>query len=136
MGQSRPLFNLLSVCSNKQYFFYKKSMWKNVHPVFGTKIQTHNLLNMIRHPLPLDQCSRPSRKQTYLVLWKQLVWLAKSLSLSIDFVWFDWTQFFSIKINSNEVWDLRKKILSKFFTKANTTNFYKSSNHAAFWQTT
>ena len=28
MGQSRPLFRLFSVFSNKQYNFYNKSMWK------------------------------------------------------------------------------------------------------------
>ena len=32
-GQPRPLFRLFFVFSNKQYNFYNKSMWKNVHPI-------------------------------------------------------------------------------------------------------
>ena len=31
----------------------------NVHPVYGTMIQTLDLLNMSRNPWPLDQSSRP-----------------------------------------------------------------------------
>ena len=65
MGHPRPLFRLFSVFSNKQYNFYNKSMWKNVHPVYSTGIWTHNLLNMSRHPLPLDQGSRPTLKFVY-----------------------------------------------------------------------
>ena len=48
MGQ--PLLRLFSVFSSKQYNFYNKTMWKNVHPVYGARIRTHNLLNMSRHP--------------------------------------------------------------------------------------
>ena len=33
---------------------------KNVHPVYGAGIQTHNLWNMSLLPWPLDQGSRPS----------------------------------------------------------------------------
>ena len=58
MGQPRPPFHLFAVFSNKQNSFYNKSMWKNVRPVYGTGIRTHNLLNMSSHPLPLDQGSR------------------------------------------------------------------------------
>ena len=43
-------------------------MWKNVHPVYGARIQTHNLWNMSLLPYPLDQDSR----HTYLLLLKQL----------------------------------------------------------------
>ena len=32
---------------------------KNVHPVYGAGIRTHNLQNMSLLPLPLDQGSRP-----------------------------------------------------------------------------
>ena len=32
--------------SNKHYKFYNKLIWKNVHPVSGAGIQTHNLLIM------------------------------------------------------------------------------------------
>ena len=32
------------VFSNKHYYkFYNKFMWKNVHPVYGAGIRTHNL---------------------------------------------------------------------------------------------
>ena len=34
------------VFSNKQYIFYNKWMWKNVHPVNGAGIQTHNFQDM------------------------------------------------------------------------------------------
>ena len=36
--------------SKKQYKFYNKSMWKNVHPVYSAGIRTHNLSNISRHP--------------------------------------------------------------------------------------
>ena len=49
-GQPRPLFRLFFVFSNKQYNFYNKSMWKNVHPIYGAGIWTHNLLNMSHLP--------------------------------------------------------------------------------------
>ena len=35
-------------------------MWKNVHPVYGTGIRTHDLWNMSLLPFPLDQGSRPT----------------------------------------------------------------------------
>ena len=41
---------LFSVFSNKQYNFYNKWMWKNVHPVYGAGIWTYDLSNMSRHP--------------------------------------------------------------------------------------
>ena len=34
-------------------------MWKNVHPVYSTGIQTHDLWNMSLFPQPLGQGSRP-----------------------------------------------------------------------------
>ena len=43
-------FRLFSVFSNKQYNFYNKYMWKNVHPVYGAGIQTHNLQNVSLFP--------------------------------------------------------------------------------------
>ena len=46
MGQPRPLFRLFSIFSNKHYNFYNKYMWKNVHPVYGAGIRTHNIWNM------------------------------------------------------------------------------------------
>ena len=30
--------------------FYSKSMWKNIHPVYGVGIRTHNLSSMSSHP--------------------------------------------------------------------------------------
>ena len=49
-GQPWPLFRLFSVFSNKQYNFYNKYMWKNVHPVYGAGIWTHNLQNVSLFP--------------------------------------------------------------------------------------
>ena len=56
-GPTQASFRLFSVFSNKQYNFYNKSMWKDVHPVYGTGIRTHDLTNISRHPLPQDQGS-------------------------------------------------------------------------------
>ena len=47
MRHPRPLFRLFSVFfkqTSKQ--FYNKLMWKNVQPVYGTGIRTHDLQNM------------------------------------------------------------------------------------------
>ena len=42
MGDTRPLFRFFgSFQTNKQYKFYDKYMWKNVHPVSGAGIWTH-----------------------------------------------------------------------------------------------
>ena len=35
---------------------------KNVHPVYGAGIRTHDLRNVSLFPLPLDQGSRPNQK--------------------------------------------------------------------------
>ena len=44
MGQPRPLFSFLfSVFSNKQYKFLQQMYVKNVHPVYGAGIRTHDL---------------------------------------------------------------------------------------------
>ena len=60
MGQPRPLFNLLTVFSNKQYNPTAIQCEKcHVYPVYGARIQTHNLLNMNHLSQPLDQGSRP-----------------------------------------------------------------------------
>ena len=50
MGQPRPLFCLFSVFSNKHYNFYNKYLWKNVHPVYGAGIRTHDLRNVSLFP--------------------------------------------------------------------------------------
>ena len=49
-GPTPAFFRLFLVFSKQQFNFYNKSMWKNVHPVLGAGIQTHNLPNMSRHP--------------------------------------------------------------------------------------
>ena len=49
-GPTPASFHYFRSFSNKQYNFYNKSMWKNVHPVYGAGIWTHDLLNMSRHP--------------------------------------------------------------------------------------
>ena len=57
IAQSRPLFNFFFVFSNKKYNIYNKSLWKNVHPVYGAGIRTNDLSNLSCHPWPLDQGS-------------------------------------------------------------------------------
>ena len=43
-GPTRPLFRLFSVFFKQTSIqFYNKLMWKNVHPVYGTGIRTHDL---------------------------------------------------------------------------------------------
>ena len=40
-------YHLFSVFSNKHHYnFCNKYMWKNVHPVYGARIRTHDLWNM------------------------------------------------------------------------------------------
>ena len=53
-------FCVFLVFSNKQYNFYNKYMLKNLHPVYGAGIPTHNLQNVSLFPQPLDQGSRNS----------------------------------------------------------------------------
>ena len=55
IGNPRTLFRLFSVFSNKQYNLYNESMRKNIHPVSGAGIRTHDLLNTSCLPWPLDQ---------------------------------------------------------------------------------
>ena len=50
-GQPRPLFRLFLVFSNKHHHkFNNKLMWKNVHSVYDSRIQTHNLRNVSPFP--------------------------------------------------------------------------------------
>ena len=56
MVQPWPLFRLFSVFSNKHYHFRQINV-KNVHPVSGARIRTHNLLVTSLLPQPLDQGS-------------------------------------------------------------------------------
>ena len=64
MGQPRPLFNIFS--SFQKYitnFTTNRYLCeKNVHPVYGAGIRTHDLWNMSLLPLPLDEGSRPAFK--------------------------------------------------------------------------
>ena len=43
MDQPRPLVNLFSVFSKKQYNVYNKSMWNNVYLVYRAGIWTYDL---------------------------------------------------------------------------------------------
>ena len=46
-GPTPASFSYIFVFSNTHYKFYKQiGMWKNVHPVYGAGIRTHNLWNM------------------------------------------------------------------------------------------
>ena len=55
MDQPLPLFRLFLVFSNKHYKFLQQIYVKNVHPVYGAGILTHDLWNVNLLPLPLDQ---------------------------------------------------------------------------------
>ena len=59
MGLPRPLFVYFCLFEQTLHFFQQINV-KNVHPVFGAGIWTHNHLIMSLLPEPLDQCSRPT----------------------------------------------------------------------------
>ena len=54
-------FNLFSVFFKQSFPFLKKSMWKNVHPIYGAGIWTHDPLIMSLLPYQLDQGSRSNK---------------------------------------------------------------------------
>ena len=58
MGHPWPLFHLFSSLQKTLQFLQQINV-KNIHPVYGAKIQTQDLWNMSLLPLPLDQGSRP-----------------------------------------------------------------------------
>ena len=45
-------------------------MWKNVHPVFGAGIRTHDLWNTSLFPLPLDQ-GHKTEVWKYRPIWQK-----------------------------------------------------------------
>ena len=55
IGQPRHLFQLFSAYQTHITNFTSNRCVKNVHPVYGAGIQTHNLWNMSLLPLPQDQ---------------------------------------------------------------------------------
>ena len=59
MGLPRPLFVYFCLFEQTLHFFQQINV-KNVHPVFGAGIWTHNHLIMSLLPEPLDQGSRPT----------------------------------------------------------------------------
>ena len=56
MGQPRPLF-LFGPFKQTSLQFLQQKYGKNVHPVYGARIRTHDLRNVSLLPLPLDQGS-------------------------------------------------------------------------------
>ena len=51
MGQTRPLFNLFSVFSNKHHYnLYNKYNWKMSIQVYGAEIRTYDLQNVSLFP--------------------------------------------------------------------------------------
>ena len=62
MGQPRPLFHLFLSFKTHITNFTTNSYVKNVHPVYGAGIRTHDLWNMSFLPKSLDQGSRPQGK--------------------------------------------------------------------------
>ena len=72
----------------KRTFQFVRQMYlKTVHPVYGTRIPTHNLENMSLLPSPLDQGSRP--RNVFLVstrlasAWRRLLDDAKTFLRSL-----------------------------------------------------
>ena len=58
-GPSPAYFSFIFSLFKQTIQFVKQINAKNVHPVYGAGILTHDLLIMSRHPLPLDQGSHP-----------------------------------------------------------------------------
>ena len=66
MGKPRPLFHFFLVFSkNNTLQFLQQINVKNVRPVYGARIQNHDLSNMSRRPKPLDQGSRPREHRCF-----------------------------------------------------------------------
>ena len=60
-------------------------MWKNVHPVYGAGIQTHNFQNMSILPWPLDKVSPPAQLcYSKNCLWYWLPGILDYKALSIN----------------------------------------------------
>ena len=68
MGQQWPLFHLFLVFSTKHYNFYNNYMWKNVHPVYGAVIRTHE-----RESLPIT--TRPGLPPKKYILFKHKIFV-------------------------------------------------------------
>ena len=77
------------------YNFNNKCMWKNVHPIYGAGICTHNHQYMSLLPLQLDQSSRfaafniSREKEKVLEIWRRFErWQTSVTSdVSIGVVW-------------------------------------------------
>ena len=52
-------------------YFYKKSIWENVHPVYSAGIRTHNLQDVSLFPLPLDLGLLSDKPSNYLNNFKR-----------------------------------------------------------------
>ena len=50
---------IFGLFKQKSLQFLQQINVKNIHPVYGTGIRTHDLRNASPFPLPLDQGSRP-----------------------------------------------------------------------------
>ena len=74
MGVSQHSF-LLIFClfqTNKRYYFYNKLIWKNVHPVPGTGIRTHESLPITTRPV-LQQRSKTCKQKCFAVSITELL---------------------------------------------------------------
>ena len=106
MCHPRPLFRLFSAFFKQAPIqFYNKPMWRNVHPVYGTGIRTHNLLITSLLPQPLDQGSR----MLHLWWWWSCNW---PYNLTIR-VWIPpkTAAFFLYKITCKEQQLMTKRLL-------------------------
>ena len=81
-GPTPACFNIFLVFLSKQYNITNQCEKCHVHPVYSARIRTHDLLNMNRFTLPLDQASRPLLRSSFCCY---KVTLAKK----IVFVFFD-----------------------------------------------
>ena len=60
-------FRIIFCLFNQTIQFLQQNIVKNVNPVSGTRIWTHNLLIMSLLPLPLDQGSAPPRSLSFVL---------------------------------------------------------------------
>ena len=115
MGQPRPLFCLFSVFSNKQYNFYNKYMWKNVHPVYSAGIQTHKLLWHESLPITTRPRLPPKLIQVFVTSLLTLLFTKRQTTNYSTYVYFRRTAGLSSKWSCIAWWIACFKSINKIF---------------------
>ena len=95
-------------------------MWKNVHPVCGAWIQTHNLLNVSLLPLPLDytdiiiEVDKCEQSSHLLICFSQRFRWAKKLQYNYQYDHMAKLFFKYLAINNKESLPNNKTFLPQY----------------------